>query len=297
MTKEKERLDRLLSAVEGMSLKQALDVFNSANIDSIHLLESLDTEKLIAEIIESNQEKTDTETSKTENDHEDTTQEISWRLIAHPFLRKENNTYRNGKSVPPEVKIMFTVGNGEDDDLGTMKDFSGEKIRNKDDGGLYKQPEIDEVLGVISRFIDNKGDTEVEVLSEIADIFYNLIHLTETDSDAKPTYIKGFKKLIDIIGYTSQQANLLAIAKYHYRMFKNGGKNGFKIENSFIEQLLNEGKIPKITTIQASNFAKKLKVFGKKVLLARLSTLEVEFSDKSDGLITNALISTFDEEK
>lgn len=276
-TNEEVRLLHLLEATEGMDLRQAMDIFATAKMDSIHLLAQRDTTYLVQETLEATNEG---------NRIED---KIGWRLITRPFLRKEDQLYRKGEPVRPETKILFLSGDGETNDLRVIPDFTGNKARTKP-AEYYKPPERAEVLGIIAEYTEGKIDDTEKVISEMADVFYNLIQLTETDSEFKDTYIKWINFLARSIEFSNEQINAIIIAKYHHRMFKNDGKNDFDRENLLIAQMTEKGQIPKLTKKNASDFATLVNTICNRILISRLEMLKTNY-DVSEGILAQILFA------
>ncbi|OGJ37426.1 MAG: hypothetical protein A2383_02410 [Candidatus Pacebacteria bacterium RIFOXYB1_FULL_39_46] len=192
-----------------------------------------------------------------------------------------------GLPVRPETKIMFLIGTRIIRDMKLVKDFAGQLIRTKDGTtsqtpkeklleSLYKAPEADEVRTVISFYLDGKYGIDLPIVfSEIADIFYNLFHLEITDPENRDQYQKWNQALRKMLGLELTQIIKIIAAKYHYRMFKNGGTNSPK-ENDFIKSLLgsfypnaNEAHLKQ----RVSNFLRMADLLFDKVLVDRLKKL------------------------
>ena len=203
------------------------------------------------------------------------------------IYKQECSIYRAGAGVTPEGKIIFCIGDGETNDLRNCQNFDGTSVRTKP-ASFAKAPEVFEVIAEISAFLEDKpGATTEKLYSEIADIFYNLFHLIQTDSDFATPYSKWIEALADVLGLTVVQVGHFVLAKYRLRMYDNLGKNSFEAENDEIRVVLNE--IGAASKDQISNFYSALNTLWNQCLSLRLEQLGGEYL-RDNGLIANGLI-------
>ncbi|MCB9813584.1 MAG: hypothetical protein H6772_04220 [Pseudomonadales bacterium] len=283
-------LEHLLAATTMMTLQKALDTFHAAGIETTRLIKAQSTQRVIEIVLTNDSQELNLKPNE----------KIGWRLLTTEFLQEEAKLYGTKLPFRAETKILFLSGDGKTNDLRFIFQFTGDPVRTKP-AEYFKPPERDEVIGAISDYTDGKTNEDnaaiAKVISEIADVFYNLIQLTETDPDFKETYILWFNQLAISLGYTHEQAMAVAIAKYHHRMFKNGGKNDFEKENQLIVEMLTSDQIPQLTKKTASNFAALVNILCNQVLISRLTMLKAEFNlskrNVADGLLARTLYQTF----
>lgn len=125
----------------------------------------------------------------------------------------------------------------------------------------YKAGEVDEVRGAVSLFIgkveaqakdSHVGYEEVdlrlflndplhdlpEVLSEIADIVYNMQNVDSLDTDYN--YEGSIREIADDLGYSFSQALYLAYLKYDLRVRQNGKKKILEENMKIREEILGD---------------------------------------------------------
>jgi|GEM_PF-2731935 hypothetical protein len=156
---------------------------------------------------------------------------------------QECKKYRNGAGVRPETKILFTIGGLEIANLACVNDFAGNRVRTKSQEQYWKAPELHELVGLVSIYIEQADDfglglSEAEIFAEIADIFYNLFHLQLTDPEEAERWEFWIESLREAIGLDLFPIIEMLAAKYHTRMFMNDGKNNFNLEDELILEIL-----------------------------------------------------------
>lgn len=217
--------------------------------------------------------------------------------------QQESRVYRpnpesptgDGFEVRPETKIIFTVGDGVNSNMRLAKDLTGRCVRTKKSDGRkteveafralqmanYKAAECDEVRATISFYLDGENNITADMaFAEISDVFYNLFHLETTDPENIKEYREWEKTLLQTLGITRVQMIQLMAAKYHFRLFRNEGRNGFEEEDRLIKDVLNEiyGDMEEVYLRErASNFLTLADILFEKVLKKRLTKLQTEF--------------------
>lgn len=158
------------------------------------------------------------------------------------LYQQECEKYRGGAGVRPETKIIFTIGGLQFSDLGCTTDFAGNRVRTKAQEDHWKAPELHELVGVASVYMEGKNPdvTEAVVFSEVVDLFYNLLHLQITDPEKSAWYSEWVNHLAKALELDLFSIIKMLVSKYHTRMFKNGGKNNFNLENELIESFIAE---------------------------------------------------------
>lgn len=196
--------------------------------------------------------------------------------------------YRDGEGVPPESKIIFIIGGLYFADLSCTVDFAGNRVRTKAQEDYWKAPELHELVGVASVYMEGKNPdiTEAVVFSEIVDLFYNIFHLQITDSEKADWYGEWIDHLAKALEIDLFPIIKMLAAKYHTRMFQNGGKNDFYLENAFIDDI-------RITAYQDREDVNYNHIFTKILRLCdllnnialenRLKVLKKEYKDKDEN--------------
>lgn len=163
---------------------------------------------------------------------------LSYQLLIGPILTQENNRYRSGKSPRREAKVMSLVGTRGKKDLASLRTFDGQLLRTKETEGqlaqIVKICEVQEALVAISNwFDDDKRGKAGELIAEITDLYYNLIHLRYIDSKSPESVELCDWIILELnkcLGWSISQALSLVTAKYFTRMCKYEGKNAFESE-------------------------------------------------------------------
>lgn len=160
------------------------------------------------------------------------------KTIAKEFLRFEETHYRNGWVFPAEAKLLFLVGTDEID-VTKAKTSNGIPIYTKT-ADHVKAPEIVEAISAISDHFEREQNVP-NVLLEIADVWYNLVQLTQLDTDFAPTYQKCIDELCSTLGYSRREAYKLVVLKYKVRFIdKEGGKSHSDERKEIVSQLRGE---------------------------------------------------------
>lgn len=206
------------------------------------------------------------------------------KIVADFFYQKEVELYNNGRYPTAVEKLIFLLYNG---DLRKARNLEGDKVRSKE-APYTKVSEKYELYAIISRYLEQKKDIVTtnkiaaikakvargehisseeldyciehkqislsEVLSEIADVFYNLFQYQSLDKEYATNVENWLVDAYKILGISEHQAVLLTSAKYFARLLKNSGKNQDVDEKKHIEALLSQGLIPNISDEQISDF-------------------------------------------
>ncbi len=203
-------------------------------------------------------------------------EEAIYAIIEHDLLTHENIAYRNGQSVPAEHKLLFLVAVG---DIRSALDSTGSRIYTKS-APYSKVCEVSEFTAACSAHLEKKPDIN-DVLSEFADMFYNVVQLRRLDPLFKSEYDKWLNVLANSLGLTMHQAGLLTIAKYSYRLVANHGKKDVASELTIINSLRSQqGEsdplIPTPTNEQVSRSLHLVDLLERFVLHPRLLQLQAE---------------------
>lgn len=166
-------------------------------------------------------------------------EDTSFMLIADDFLRLEDRLYRGGRPLTAEHKLAFLIG-GDSEDVRRAVDMDGNPIYTKH-ADHAKPAEFAEALHAISDHLESERNLP-KVLSEIADVYYNIIQLSVLDPEFRDVYRTCMQRLSDNLGLTLHQAALLVIAKYKHRLIDNNGKKDIPGELAVVARLLNEGE-------------------------------------------------------
>lgn len=202
-------------------------------------------------------------------------------------------------------KLLFLTG-GDEADVITARDRWGNYIYTKLFHGEakpepkkldrrkfpVKEGEIQEANAAISGFIQRvKSQAQVqglkhyevdprqflgpfdlpEVLSEVADITFNLLNIGELDRDYN--YFDDVKALSSAFGFTTEQMLQLVAAKYEYRYSQNKGIKNIQGENEVIGRLIENGSIPVPDLGQLSRAYNEINTIANTIIRPRLEQL------------------------
>ncbi len=246
-------------------------------------------------------------------------EEVAIYYATQVTYRQESRVYRpnpdsptgDGFAVRPETKLIFTIGDGVNSNMRLAKDFTGAGVRTKKSDGRaaeaeameklqlanYKPAEEDEVRATVGFYLDGENNVTADMaFAEISDIFYNPFHLETTDAENALEYQKWENLLLRVLGINKTQIIKIIAAKYHFRLFKNHGKNGFEEEDKNIKQVIDE-IYPGLEEIflkeRASNFMTIADIMFKRVFRKRLKDLHNEYRqeeiEKEDASILPTL--------
>lgn len=204
-------------------------------------------------------------------------------------------------------KLLFLTG-GDEADVITAQDGWGNYIYTKlfhgeakpDPKRLdrkkfpVKEGEIQEANGAISGFIQQVksqaqaqgvkhyevdprqflGPLELpEVLSEVADITFNLLNIGELDRDYN--YFDDVEALSSALGLTTEQMLQLVVSKYEYRYLKHKGIKNIQEENEIIRLLIENGSTPVPDLGQLSRAYNEINTIANKIIRPRLDQLNI----------------------
>lgn len=195
-------------------------------------------------------------------------------IIGKQFLRLEEIHYRNGWVFPAEAKLLFLVGTDEKDVTKAVTS-TGIPIYTKN-AAHVKAPEIIEATSAISDHFERKRDVP-NVLMELSDVWYNLLHLKQMDADFAPTYQKCIDELCTTMGYSRWQAYKLVILKYRVRLIDNsGGKEHHNEHKEIASQLRSEFgyRLPAPSDTSISDAYRLLNIMSETILRPRLKQLQ-----------------------
>ncbi len=88
-----------------------------------------------------------------------------------------------------------------------------------------KQAQFEQSIQKLREFAEKRRSLEYDLISEVVDIHYNLIHFMLLDPDASAIYLYWIQQVNDCLQWTFSESMALTVAKYHPRIFKKGGKN------------------------------------------------------------------------
>lgn len=160
--------------------------------------------------------------------------ERAFELISGAMLEEEYALYNSGDAMRSETKLLFMVA----PNLRDAQNIDGSRARRKKTDWA-KASEHDELIAVLSNFIEEYPGTPPEkVYSEMADVFWNLIHLTSTDSAAIDMYMETVDQLAAAAGINRKHAGVMVIAKYQTRLYEFAGNNHHGIEDAEIARLM-----------------------------------------------------------
>ncbi len=137
-----------------------------------------------------------------------------------------NNTHQDMRLYSPDFRKEYPVKSGEVDEARVAISLFIQKVKDKkvDAGdllGIYELP---------------------EVLSEIADVIYNIENVAFLDADFN--YKSDIKSIADSLGYSLSEILYLAYLKYDFRIRQNEGRKDVPVENERIAQDLRTGRLP-----------------------------------------------------
>lgn len=206
-------------------------------------------------------------------------------------------------------KILFMTG-GDAADVITAKDPWGNYIYTKlfyrevppdpespdfREINPVKEGEVQEASSAISAFIQRVESRAVtggkkshemdlakflgpfefpEVLSEIADVFYNLLNIHTLDDTYD--YTQDIVELCRALGFSPEQAFKLVVAKYHARYVTQQGIKNIEDENLAVARLIEAGEIPLPTLGKLSKGFGEIHIIVKRTLEPRLLQLETQ---------------------
>lgn len=152
--------------------------------------------------------------------------------ICGTLLNAENKKYTRGNT--GYHKLVHLAGGGEND-IAACCDLKGNPICTNPPGHT-KDHEIGEFKNAITDYdkfpIEERGskkgtfeELKVKVMSEIADLFHNLIMLTKLDNEKEKTYLECMNHLAFTLGYSVRDCLLLSASKYKKRLIDIGEKD------------------------------------------------------------------------
>ncbi len=207
-------------------------------------------------------------------------------VIATDLLIRENQSYRDGRAIPAEHKILFLIGDRMND-VTQARDFQGKRIYTKE-ADFPRPPEISEVNAAISRYDDTGRNDLAPVLSETADIFYNLAQLSGLDPDFKDEYRKWINNLARGMGLDVQELLGLAIVKYRKRLFQNNGRKDVPKEEELLQRCIRENmsqggfSVKKPTDDGLKKFYRVVNLFANTVLVPRWHQLRANLTAEKE---------------
>lgn len=108
-----------------------------------------------------------------------------------------------------------------------------EALNSQDNGGN------EQLIEELKIWVEEEKQLEFELISEIIDLFYNLLQLMEIDNRNSYLYYLWVIKICNCLGWNVNEAYALTVAKYHHRNFKNAGSNSFDTEYKLIGTIMN----------------------------------------------------------
>lgn len=154
--------------------------------------------------------------------------------ITGDLLEIENHNFTQGNTA--FHKLAFLIG-GRDRDVSKVEGPNGESVYRGDPEKLVF-PEILEFLAAVN-FHQRKKPDMPGVLSEAADIVFNLIMLTKLDRPRAAVYQEALARFTNALGYTPKEALVLTTIKYHARYVEHQRKNP-QAEDELIDDLLRD---------------------------------------------------------
>ena len=207
-------------------------------------------------------------------------------VITKDLLDRENNLYRSGNTVPADHKILFLIGD-ETNDVTRATDLRADRIYTKE-SSFPKAPEIPELNASISRYFEKDRQNLPEVLSETADIFYNLAQLRELDPEFRDVYSKWMNYLARSIGLDLGELFGLAIIKYRRRLIQEGGEKDVLEEEKLLQSFVTEGQSPGRFSVRRPSddglkkFYRVVNLLGNKILAGRFTQLRANLSAEEE---------------
>lgn len=218
-------------------------------------------------------------------DLQEMTEDQMIEVIASDLLIRENQSYRDGRAIPAEHKILFLIGDRMND-VTQAKDFQGKPIYTKE-ADFPRPPEISEVNAAISRYDDTGRKDLAPVLSETADIFYNLAQLRGLDPDFKDEYSKWLGTLAKSIGLDLRELLGLAIIKYRRRLIEKEDKD-VPGEEDLLRSCIREDQDQGVFSVKKpaddglKKFYRVVNLFANTVLVPRWHQLKAKLSAEEE---------------
>lgn len=171
--------------------------------------------------------------------------------------------------------------------IAKAKTFDGTPIY-KNRQKYFKVSEIEEFIVVAGQVIHEGGQME-DLVSEAADIFYNLIRLSDLDTYLHaPDYGTVMAQTAAALGWTPKQALLVAANKYHSRYVERKTKDP-EYEKNKMEDLLRiysysrEAGVPTPTFEQIDDTVDFLEATEGNILGSRQFQIRAQQQDEIDG--------------
>lgn len=190
-------------------------------------------------------------------------------FIFQTLLIVENERYSRGNTA--EHKLLFLIG-GPDKDVATATTSKGEAVYSVLPGHP-KAPEFDEATTAISNYFEHHQDP-TRVVSEVTDIFYNLLLLTQLDT-GYAEYLHCIDEIANALGFSFYDVVLLSASKFEHRLIDPGIKDP-DAEEEIIRNLLDDkaGKIKKPTDTQIASAYRILNRINTDILQTRLRQIQ-----------------------
>jgi len=207
-------------------------------------------------------------------------------VIAKDLLDRENNLYRSGNTLPADHKILFLIGDATSD-VTRATDLRADRIYTKE-SSFPKAPEIPELNASISRYFEKDRQNLPEVLSETADIFYNLAQLRELDPEFRDVYSKWMNYLSSSIGLDLRELFGLAIIKYRRRLIQEGGEKDVLEEEKLLQSFVTEAQSPGRFSVRRPSddglkkFYRVVNLLGSRILAGRFTQLGASLSAEEE---------------
>ena len=196
-----------------------------------------------------------------------------------------------GGPTEAESKLIF-LGATRKSNIAKEKTFEGVPIY-KNRPKFRKISEIDEFLGVANQVLYEDGKME-DLVSEAADIFYNLTRLTSLDTNNEhmhaPNYEYLMSQIATSLGWDKRQALLITAVKFHSRFVERKEKDPTR-EKELMEGLLKidpfvadpKSQIHTPTFAQIDDACDTLDDIKEFTLVARLGQIRADKQRKKDG--------------
>lgn len=155
----------------------------------------------------------------------------------------EDHKYKTGNTA--EHKLLFLVG-GPENDVSVARTSDGKTVYSIPPDHP-KLPEVSEANAAISRYFEHDKESLPSVMSEIADIYFNLAILTEVDQDEELNYRKSMDHLTIALGITLRGGLLLAATKYKIRLLDGGEKDLQGEEEAMADLISANGRAPHVS--------------------------------------------------
>ncbi len=177
------------------------------------------------------------------NDFSFASSESLYRYIVENLKSIEDAKYPN----TAEHKLLFLVG-GPKNDVAAAMTSTGQPAYDQPHDHP-KLPEVTEANAAISQYFE-KGRNPAYypgVLSEIADIYFNLALLTKLDPEATLLYRRSIGHLTDSLQIYLRDGLLLAATKYDLRLVVNRSKKNTQAEERAMAKLSDaDGRMPEV---------------------------------------------------